>query len=306
MNTSDLLSFLEGRRSQEPFDGDLVFRGENTRKDFLKTLYSSQAVEASEFSAHCADKLLFAKWVEEIANPRENFTCGIPKTKSLKDLMPDLEKNLKSEFPNPVIKPVASMGSDGKGFYFSTEEFLQEFQKRPVFFLEDEVSPLTGILSSGEKFFVQENIGSRENEYRLHTYQGKVVKGATFTRWDQDWDLKKFDQAEEALQTFLNTLPLWFTARQAWSVDLMEGQGGFYVVEINTNRGRPKHWSGDLTNPDTLAAYCRHFEEFYGAKFESEGAKQLRRGEARLEDFVEKFGWEAVRKHQELRKSQKS
>lgn len=300
------LQFLENRKSQTPFCGELVFQGENTRKDFMKTLYASFAVDASEFSAHCADKLLFTKWVESIAISREGVGCGMPKTKSLKELLPDLKENLKREFVSPVVKPVASMGSDGKGIYFSAEEFLRDFEKKPEFFLEEEISPLTEMLSSGEKYFVQERIGSRQNEYRLHTYQGRVVKGATFTRWDQDWDQKKFEQAEEALQQFLNTLPSWFTARQAWSVDLMAGDSGFSVVEINTNRGRKKHWSGDLTNPDTLAAYAEHLKEFYGAKFESEGAKQLLRGESRLEDFVEKFGWEAVKKHQALRKALKS
>ncbi len=299
------LQFLESRKLQIPFCGELVFRGENTRKDFMKTLYAALAVDASEFSAHCADKLLFTKWVESIRFSPTANGCGMPKTKSLKELLPNLKENLEKEFHHPVIKPVASMGSDGKGIYFSAEEFLQDFEKRPEYFFEEEISPLTGLLSSGEKYFVQEKIGSRDQEYRLHTYQGSVVKGATFTRWDQDWDLKKFEEAEEALQQFLNTLPSWFTAGQAWSVDLMEGDPGFSVVEINTNRGRKKHWSGDLTNPDTLAAYAKHFQEFYGAKFTSEGAKKILRGESKLEDFVEKFGWEAVKKHQELRKSLK-
>jgi hypothetical protein len=203
------------------------------------------------------------------------------------------------------VKPVASMGSDGKGFFFSIEDFFAKFSADPEHFLAEEVSPLTGMLSSGEKYLVQEKVGEREREYRLHTLENRVVRGATFTRWDQDWQEEKFLAAEDALQRFLDQLPQWFTARQAWSLDLMESGADFFIVEVNTNRGSQKHWSGDLVNPDTLRAYAEHLQKYYGARFVSEGAQKILRGEASTAGYVEKFGLEAVQRHRELRKHMK-
>ncbi len=85
----------------------------------------------------------------------------------------------------------------------------------------------------------------------------------------------------------------------------MESDSGYFIVEVNTNRGRQKHWSGDLVNPDTLRAYAEHLQKFYGARFLSEGAQKLLTGEASVEQYLEKFGADAVRRHQMLRKHMK-
>ncbi len=295
------MKLLEQQKQKTPFSGTLEFAGVDTRNAFLKVVYAAGLVEASEFSAHCADKLLFARFIESIL-PNGSIH---PKTRGVKELLPNLAENIHREFRDPLVKPVASMGSDGKGIYFSIDDFLQKYSADPEFFLVEEISPLTGILSSGEKFLIQEKVGQREGEYRLHSLEGRVVRGATFTRWDHDWNEEKFSAAENALQQFLDQLPSWFTARQAWSFDLMESDSGFWIVEVNTNRGRQKHWSGDLVNPDTLRAYAEHVQKFYGAKFLSAGAQKLLNGEASAEQYVEKFGEEAVRRHELLRKGMK-
>jgi hypothetical protein len=148
-------------------------------------------------------------------------------------------------------------------------------------------------------------VGGKEQEYRLHSLKGRVVSGATFTRWDQDWVIEKFLQSEKSLKEFLDLLPTWFMARQAWSFDLIEGKEGFFLVEVNTNQGMQKHWSGDLVNPDILKAYALRLEKHYGATFVSGGAKRIYEGAADQEMFLEKFGSEAVKRHEELRKSLK-
>jgi hypothetical protein len=272
-----------------------------TRNGLLKVMYERGVVEAAPFSAHSADKLFFAKLVEALL-PEDSFH---PKTRSLPELLPDLEANLKAEFPlGYVVKLVGSMNSEGEGVILSG--FLDLFRAQPEKFLalEPEVNGLTGVVSSGERFLVQELLGGREREFRLHTLEGRVVRGATYTRWDQGWDRLEFRRAEDTLQSFLDRLPSWFTARQAWSVDLIDS-GEFRLVEVNTNRGRSGHWSGDLVIPDTLMAYAQHLTLHYGALFEGE-AEAFLRGKANLAGFLEKFGAEAVARHQKLRNSMKS
>lgn len=272
-----------------------------TRNGLLKWIYAQGLVEASEFSAHGADKLLFARLVE-ILLPHDRFH---PKTRSIAELQPNLEESLKREFPHGyVVKPAGTMNSDGHGVYLSG--FLEEFSLHPDKFVgrSDFACELTGLVSSGEKYLVQELIGNREAEYRLHTLEGRVVKGATYTRWDQGWVEADFLRAEVALQRFLDQLPPWFVARQAWSVDMIDSEG-FRLVEINSNRGRQGHWSGDLAIPDTLQAYALHLEKYHGAKFVGEGGKLFLSGQANLEGFLEKFGAESVARHAELRKALK-
>jgi len=272
-----------------------------TRNGLLKVMYERGVVEAAPFSAHSADKLFFAKAVEVVL-PEDLFH---PKTRSLPELLPDLEANLKVQFPKGyVVKLVGGMNSEGEGVILSG--FLELFRAQPAKFLvaREEANGLTGVVSTGERYLVQELLGGREREFRLHTLEGRVVRGATFTRWDQAWDLAEFKRAENALQGFLDRLPAWFTARQAWSVDMIDS-GDFRLVEVNTNRGREGHWSGDLVNPDTLKAYAEHLSIYYGARFMGK-AEAFLRGEASLAGFLRKFGAEAVERHQKLRKSLKS
>jgi hypothetical protein len=295
------MKYFSEQRFVNPFNQDIEIQCEPTRNGFLKELYKHGLVEATEFSAHCSDKLCFAKMIEFLL-PENTFH---PKSRGIRELLPNVKEQISKEFLNPLVKPVASMGSNGEGIYFDINSFYLDFSKDSEKFLIQEPSPLSGIFSSGERFMVQEKVGHKEYEYRLHSLEGRVVSGATFTRWDQDWVLEKFLRAEKSLQEFLDLLPAWFTARQAWSFDLIEGSEKFYLVEVNTNRGRQKHWSGDLVNPDTLQAYAIHLEKFYGARFVSEGAKKIYAGEASSEMYLEKFGEEAVRRHSELRKQLK-
>lgn len=163
-------------------------------------------------------------------------------------------------------------------------------------------NPITGLVSSGERYFAQENLGAQDGELRLHTLEAEVIPNATFTRWDQEWDLGKFARAEAALQELLSALPAWATARQAWGVDLMEKKdGSFGIVEINTNRGLERQWSGDMSNPDVMQAYVLHLESKYGAHFSGESGELFREGTADLAKYEEKFSEEARRRHSELK-----
>lgn len=288
-------------RGRRPVSVEGAVRVAPTRNAFLAWVYDSGLVEASTFSAHCADKLFFARLVEKVAP----LSVHHPRTRALTELLPDLEHNLAVEFPvGWVVKPVSAMDSDGANVYLDAASFLADFAKEPLRFLSRgaEVSALTGLVSSGERFLVQERVGEREREYRLHTWGSRVVSGATFTRWDQAWSPEHFRRAEAALQDFLDALPNWLTDAQAWSVDMIESRGAFRLVEVNTNRGKTSHWSGDLANPDTLQAYALFFERELGLRFDGEGGDALRAGMANREHYLRKFGPEAVAKHERLKR----
>ncbi len=268
-----------------------------TRNAFLQWIYKIKLVETSAFSAHCSDKLIFAQILESVApEVAEKFH---PRTLGLKKALPKIHTLFPRGF---VVKPTDDMNSDGKSVYVE-ESFWEAYEKNPEIFLQTSPKPnaLTGEVSSGETFLVQEKIGERAEEYRLHTLEHHVVKGATYTRWNQAWNRESFHRAEVALQEFLDALPRWVLAGQAWGVDLMEGPKGFQIVEVNTNRGREIHWSGDLNIPDTLRAYVLLLEEKYGAVFSGKVGEMLRAGEANREKYLEKFGQEEVELHAALK-----
>lgn len=263
-----------------------------TRNAFLAWIYSAGIVEASEFSAHCSDKLYFSRLVEREAPEAAKF---LPRTFGLAEF---LENPALTEF---VVKAAGGMDSGGQGI-FTEAEFYAEIKKDSARFLGSgpECNPLTGLVSSGERYLVQEKLSGQE--LRLHTLESRVVRGATFTRWDTPWDKFLFAAAENALERFLHLLPARLTDKQAWSVDLIgTPETGFRLVEVNTNRGEAGHWSGDLSIPDTLAAYVNHLERHYGAEFLGEAGRQLRAGEANREKFLAKFGVAAVARHEALK-----
>ena len=272
-----------------------------TRNGLLEWLYSQGIVEASPYSGHLADKLFFARLLE-LSAPAAMLTFH-PFTKGVGELAPNLEANALALFPTGfVAKPVAGMNSEGGRIYLSGEEFLRDFAQDPSPFVGsgEEASPLTGLVLSGERYLLQAKVEGG-TEFRLHTLEGRVVEGATFTRWDDAWNRASFARAEAALQKFLSLLPDALVRGQAWSVDLLETPAGFRVVEVNTNRGRPAQWSGDLSLPDTLQAYVLHLERYYGAKFLGAAGDLFRAGRANEDKFVAKFGLDAWERHQRLR-----
>lgn len=266
-----------------------------TRNALLKWLYAKGVVEASLYSGHLSDKLFCYQLINDAlpGHPLLARSC------SVSEIGRDAAER-RARFPaGYVVKPTGEMDSNGQNLFLDGEDFFAQGNSRPE---TEVVNPITGLVSSGEKFFAQENLGAREGELRLHTLEAEVIPGATFTRWDTDWDLPKFAQAEAALRDFLSALPTWLTARQAWSVDLMEKKdGSFGIVEINTNRGLERQWSGDMMNPDVMQAYVLHLEASYGAKFLGESGELFRSAKADLAKYQEKFSEEARRRHSELK-----
>jgi hypothetical protein len=301
----DIIAAQESRYSPRKLElGPVEIRA--TRNDLLKWLYQVGLIEASEFSAHLADKLFFSDLLRTVA-PKA-YLGFHPRTEGLQPYLmsADPKTMIDMDFPKGfVVKPVGSMNSDGENILID-EKFFDAYRRQPeAFFLRlDEACELTSLFSSCERYLIQEKIGERLQEYRLHSLEDKVVVAATYTRWNQDWDRTSFLAAEGAFQAFLSALPPFLTQRQAWSVDLMGSPAtGFKIVEINTNRGNPGHWSGDLDIPDTLAAYAKHLELHYGARFTGEDGEKLLRGEANQEKYLEKYGPEEVLRHKELRQN---
>jgi hypothetical protein len=119
------MNFFSQQELLKPFRGKIEIHCEPTSNGFLEELYKVCLVEASEFSAHCADRLSFARMVQNLL-PNHPFH---PKTKGLSEFLPNVEENILKEFSNPLVKPVASMASDGKGI-FLYEYFLSGAGKR--------------------------------------------------------------------------------------------------------------------------------------------------------------------------------
>lgn len=272
------------------------YSGRSTRNDFLTWLYQNSLVRADALAAHLSDKLFFAKLLAAVAP--EAYASFHPRTFSLTDLGSEPAAAL-SEI-EIVAKPAAGMNGEGGRVYLSRAEFLQAFAERPELFgAEEEPSPLTGIISSGARYLVQERLSGEE--FRLHTFEGRVVEGATFTRWDSPWRKEDFLAAETAMQRFLDLLPRWLVRGQAWSADFLRTDKGFRLLEINTNRGQARQWSGDLSLPDVLGAYTQHLTRYHEADFSAAGGPALLAGEGNLEKYIAKFGAEAWARHQGLR-----
>lgn len=278
---------------------------EPKRNAFLAWVYGVGLVEASSYSAHCADKLFFAQLIETHASEAKYFH---PKTVGLSWLPKEfdaLKEELSTLFPNGfIVKQAGGINSSKRGVYLVEEEFFQDFKNCPKQFLQTEPvkAEASGIISSGEKFIVQEKIFGKM-ELRLHTLESRVVKGATFTRWNEAWDRDLFERAEESLEKFLQSLPNHLIKAQAWSVDLLKEGNSFRLVEVNTNRGMERQWSGDLVVPETLGAYVRHLEKFYGISFLGESGELFRNNLANREKFLKKVGSQEFETHERLKSS---
>jgi hypothetical protein len=273
-------------------------------------------VEVSTYSACCADKLFFARLVELVAP--EPFARFVPRSRGLRELSLDsahtnsstrierLRARLGEEFPHGfLVKPAGGMNSDKQGIYFNEEEFFRDLSQAPEKFLPAEPvpCPLSGIVASGESYLAQEKVSGIVGEFRLYTLGDALIPDATYTRWDEDWDLSAFRRVNAAVEDFLRALPTGLTERQAWSMDVLETDAGEYrIVDVNTNRGQRKHWGGDLDLPDTLAAYVRTLEARHGTLFLGDAGRLFREGLANREKFLAKWGAAYWERHQELKR----
>lgn len=273
------------------------------RNNFLAWIYEAGIVEASSYSAHCADKLFFAHLLEKYAPESASYH---PKTRGLSWFSRDiktLKEELNKDFPQGfVVKEAGGINSGKNGVYLDEQVFFADFESNSDTFLpnEPQVGQAAGIVTSGEKYIVQEKIrGMRE--LRLHTMENRAVRGATFTRWNEAWDTDLFLKAEESLDAFMQSLPKVLTKAQAWSVDLLFTGQEFRLIEVNTNRGLKRHWSGDLIIPDTLGAYVRHLEKYYGIQFLGESGRLFRNNEANREKYLGRVGEDEYKLHEALK-----
>lgn len=218
-----------------------------------------------------------------------------------------------SEFPDGfLIKPTFAWSTGGhSGLFLDPDEVYRLIQQgsSELFtprdlvnpFVAGEFKPFPPILLplSGEKFMIQGLVkGTRSderdfrnfsvnsdlshsgmNEYRVHTFQDKVVEGATVSRWETRNSKAKIEKVNQFSQQLMDSLPKSLTNRQAWSLDVMiTPDGDLKLIEINTNRGWRTNWSGWLKFRWILKAHVRHLESEYGWKFTGISGWMLRNG----------------------------
>ncbi|MBX2993756.1 MAG: hypothetical protein KF681_03015 [Bdellovibrionaceae bacterium] len=295
-----------------------------TRNALLQdVIYQRNIVEASEYSRLMSDKLFQVKYLTRVAPQTAGY---FPKTMGLREflrqhhllsangqLQPNsaaaIVKTFERAFPSgAVVKPVAGYNTGGKGFFINESAALaQELVSMPQKFLGSSrsflfASPELG-LASGEGWIVQELLRARVQgrpvdgkppEYRVHTFEGKVVSSATESRWLVAGE-KNFPEVDAYVQKFLNLIPAAHLKRQAWGLDVVQlGPNDFRIIEINTNRGQPIQWSGYLLSSLQLGAHVRHWEQVGAFKLEGPFADVFRRNRANLESWVRKEGRDTV------------
>ncbi|RZA08126.1 MAG: hypothetical protein EOP11_05770 [Proteobacteria bacterium] len=265
---------------------------DGTRNAFLRWAYESGMVVAGAYSGHLSDKLFFARLLKSYAPAA--YARFHPATLSPEEFTGEDPRDF-------IAKPVAGMSGEGGLIYQGRDAILAAMKGVPLFLETGLVSPISGLLSSGRHYLIQERLVGLGPELRVHTLGGRVVAGATFTRWDTEWDLAAFGAAEAALQEFLDLLPEPLVRGQAWAVDLLCTKDGHKIIEVNTNRGFAGQWSGDLSLPDVLGAYVREIEGRHGQVFLGEGGEAFRSGTANLAKYIEKFGAESWERHCRLR-----
>lgn len=295
-----------------------------TRNALLQdVIFRHQIVEASDYSRLMSDKLFQVKYLTRVAPRVAGF---FPKTWGLREFLEQhkllgadgtlkpnstaaLLKAFERAFPEgAVVKPVAGYNTGGKGFFINeTAALAQELSLTPQKFLGSDraflfASPELG-LASGEGWIVQELLRARVQgrtvdgkppEYRVHTFEGKVVTNATESRWLVAGE-KNFPQVDAYVQKFLDLIPEAHLKRQAWGLDVVQlGPNDFRIIEINTNRGQPIQWSGYLISSLQLGAHVRHWEQVGAFKLEGPVAEIFRRNRANLESWVRKEGRDTV------------
>lgn len=313
--------------------GHLEIDSPSTRNGWLEQLYKFHIVESGELTRNLTDKLIMGRLIQSFDGPKgEHF---YPKTMGLKYFLEkngllDAKKNLikdrarieaavKKEFPHgAIVKPAAGINSMGKskGFYFKLEKFYDDLLKPDsVLYSADQFRTpfypdlLRGHVASGEWLILQENVvtaaGSKKvlltkefKEARVHTFEDKVVKGATYKRWAEMDPLEDAMAAkvEAFVQDFLDTLPKEFLYRNAFSMDVAIMDNGIMrIIDVNTNRGMPEHWSGYLPQPRVLKWYVRHLEANNDIHFTGFDGFLLRNGLGNYLKYLKKYYIEGIR-----------
>lgn len=311
---AQLAMYLEAKRSHKSAPALLreLSISSATRNALLNDiLYKYGFVEASGFSRLMSDKLFQVEFLGR-ANPA--LKAYFPKTMAFsqflnshriledRDVASRLKRSLAQEFPNGfVVKPTAGYNTEGRGFYINDLDGLTEdLRQNPAKFIGDGkpfVSPELGV-ASGEPFLIQEMLsppgGGRPPEYRVHTFEGRVVKGATESRW-LDPGERNFLLINAYVQSFLDQIPPGIVRHQAWGLDVVESSPGKYrIIEINTNRGQPIQWSGYLISSLQLGALVRHLEAFGYLHLTGPAAMTFRQNKAGIEAWIRKEGLEQV------------
>lgn len=267
----------------------MTLQADATRDSFLAAVYGAglvsfgPAIEAWTNKWFQYETLL--KWNPSAAEflPKTFLLCDGPP--------PRLSDWIAAEFPGGfVAKPSVGHSSEGMGLITDIEWLGARW-----------------IELARQGWLVQERAGSgrgrgAEDEFRVHTFWHRSVPEATFSRWDVFWDDDLFIEVESAVQTFLDLFPADALRGHAWGLDVVRvAPGEIKIIDINTNRGERRKWSGDLAAPDALGAYVRHLERFHQVEFAGEGGAKLRENLADKRKWLKKAGAESVRKHEELR-----
>lgn len=305
--------FVVEKKDLQPVDGIRSFKvTEATRNELLNDiLYKHKLVEASEFSRMMSDKLF---QVEFLIKENPAVAPYFPKTLAFSEFLAtqkvlknsnkpkQLKIALQKNFPHGfVVKPTAGYNTGGRGFYINDIAGLtQDLLANPAKFTGNGrpfVSPELNI-ASGEPFLIQELLtpagGGRPPEYRVHTFEGRVVKEATESRWLNPEE-KNFKAIEDYVQGFLDKVPPAVLQKQAWGLDVVEvAPGNFRIIEINTNRGNEIQWSGYLISSIQLGALARHLEKYQYLTLEGPAAETFRKNKAGLESWIRKEGLEQV------------
>lgn len=307
-------------------------RSGSTRNEWLKKLYGEGLVEASELTRLLSDKAIMAGLLESfLGKESEAFH---PKTMGLKyflakhalvDAKGVLQRDeakikaaLAGEFPHGyIVKPAAGINSEGKskGFYFKMDKFLADLVREdspvysPADFQTPFVSPLLGVVASGEMLILQENVvlaaGAESPlttkefaEVRAHTFEDKLVAGATYSRWAESKvkvTKEHFRATDELIQALLAKLPKEFLARQAFSIDVAVLANGYTrILDVNTNRGREIQWSGYMPRPGVIGAYTRHLEAEKKLHFAGLNGALLRSGWGNYLHYLKKVYVEGI------------
>jgi hypothetical protein len=64
--------------------------------------------------------------------------------------------------------------------------------------------------------------------------------------------------------------------------------GEMRITDVVTNRGKPIQWSSYLEQPRVIGAYARHFETYYGLRFQGISGSLIRHNFANYFPYWEK------------------
>lgn len=322
--------FKDDRRYPEPAVANIRPK----RNDLVKLMYQNDLVRVNKLSYRLADKLFFYRTFKSSAP--EVTEKYLAKTYGVKDFLlrhqlvdPEkkkiiVKKKVLRELLNDIfpggflLKPTTGFNSNGVGFIFKEKDIVETLSGNLDQLLKEDhfdrpfYCPFLETIASGEQYLIQEKfspVGKKAKidnrwEYRVHTLENRVVEGGTFQRWDKHWDENELFIINALVQNFLNQLPPFLTLRQGWSFDVMRlGEREIKIIEVNTNRGAPRHWSGDMQLPETLAGYTRHLEDFYNLYVDGKAGRILKSGKADWEKFIKKNGEKVAAKHVKLREN---